>query len=339
MDTLKPSLVRQMFVLLVVIFLGFLIFKEMLPYLSGVLGAITLFVILKGFMAKLLARGWRKSIAAGTLLLLSFIGILIPVGVIIVMLSNKIGKAVANSERVIAAIKDNANKLEIYLGYDLSSGIDSSSIAGWLTSNLQNLAGGTFNAVIAIGVMYFLLYYMLVNREQLNATLRSYIPLDEDNIELIEKEGNISVRSNALGIPLVALFQGIIALIGYVIFGVPDPFFWFAITAIGSMVPFIGSALGFIPVTVLLLASGHNWQAIGVLLYGIVIVGTTDNVVRLYILERISSVHPLITLIGVIVGVQLFGFIGLIFGPLLISLFLLIVKIYKKEYGNEINNI
>lgn len=339
MDTLKPSLVRQMFVLLVVIFLGFLIFKEMLPYLSGVLGAITLFVILKGFMAKLLARGWRKSIAAGTLLLLSFIGILIPVGVIIVMLSNKIGKAVANSERVIAAIKDNANKLETYLGYDLSSGIDSSSVAGWLTSNLQNLAGGTFNAVIAIGVMYFLLYYMLVNREQLNATLRSYIPLDEDNIELIEKEGNISVRSNALGIPLVALFQGIIALIGYVIFGVPDPFFWFAITAIGSMVPFIGSALGFIPVTVLLLASGHNWQAVGVLLYGIVIVGTTDNVVRLYILERISSVHPLITLIGVIVGVQLFGFIGLIFGPLLISLFLLIVKIYKKEYGNELNNI
>ncbi|QED38905.1 AI-2E family transporter [Antarcticibacterium arcticum] len=339
MDTLKPSLVRQLFVLLVLIFLGFLIFREMLPYLSGVLGAITLFVILKGFMAKLLARGWKKSLAAGTLLLLSFIGILIPVGVIIVMLSNKIGKAVANSERVIAAIKDNANKLETYLGYDLSSGIDSTSIAGWLTSNLQNLAGGTFNAVIAIGVMYFLLYYMLVNREKLNTTLRSYIPLDEDNIELIEKEGDISVRSNALGIPLVAFFQGIIALIGYVIFGVPDPFFWFAITAIGSMVPFIGSALGFIPVTVLLLASGQNWQAIGVLLYGIVIVGTTDNVVRLYILERISSVHPLITLIGVIVGVQLFGFIGLIFGPLLISLFLLIVKIYKKEYGNELNNI
>lgn len=338
MDTLKPSLVRQLFVLLILIFLGFLIFKEMLPYLSGVLGAITLFVILKGFMAKLVGRGWKKSLAAGALLLASFIVILIPVGSIIFMLSTKIGKAVANSERVVAAIKDNAHKLETYLGYNLSNSIDSSSIAGWLTSNLQNLAGGTFNAVIAIGVMYFLLYYMLINRENLSATLRTYVPLDEGNIELIEKESDISVRSNALGIPLVALFQGIVALIGYVIFGVPDPFFWFAITAIGSMVPFIGSALGFVPVTVLLLASGHNLQAIGVLLYGIVVVGTTDNVVRLYILERISSVHPLITLIGVIVGVQLFGFIGLIFGPLLISLFLLIVKIYKKEYGNELSN-
>ncbi|HSJ11378.1 MAG TPA: AI-2E family transporter [Gillisia sp.] len=338
MDTLKPSLVRQLFVLLILIFLGFLIFKEMLPYLSGVLGAITLFVILKGFMAKLVGRGWKKSLAAGALLLASFIVILIPVGSIILMLSTKIGKAVANSERVVAAVKDNAHKLETYLGYNISSSLDSSSIAGWLTSNLQNLAGGTFNAVIAIGVMYFLLYYMLINRENLSVTLRTYVPLDEENIELIEKESDISVRSNALGIPLVALFQGIVALIGYVIFGVPDPFFWFAITAIGSMVPFIGSALGFVPVTVLLLASGHNLQAIGVLLYGIVVVGTTDNVVRLYILERISSVHPLITLIGVIVGVQLFGFIGLIFGPLLISLFLLIVKIYKKEYGNELSN-
>jgi len=99
---------------------------------------------------------------------------------------------------------------------------------------------------------------MLINRENLSATLKTYVPLDEENIELIEKESDISVRSNALGIPLVALFQGIIALIGYVIFGVPDPFLWFAITAIGSMVPFIGSALGFVPVTVLLLASGHN---------------------------------------------------------------------------------
>jgi predicted PurR-regulated permease PerM len=137
-----------------------------------------------------------------------------------------------------------------------------------------------------------------------------------------------------LGIPLVAIFQGIIALIGYLILGVPDPFFWFVITAIGSMIPFIGTAIGIIPVVILLIAQGDNWQAIAMLIYGFVVVGSTDNLIRLYILDRLAAVHPLITLFGVIVGVQLFGFIGLIFGPLLISLFLLILKIYKKEYGN-----
>lgn len=333
MDRLGSSLVRQLFVLLVILFLGFLIFKEIVPYLSGVLGAITLFVILKNWMSSLVRRGWKKPIAAAVLMLASIIGILIPVVLIVFMLSSKIGIAVANSERVIAAVKDQAATLEEYLGYNISSDIDSSSVTGWLTTNLQSLAGGTFDAFIAIGIMYFMLYYMLVNREGLNDVLSSYVPLDDENILLIEKESDLSVKSNALGIPLVAIIQGIIALIGFLIFGVPDPFFWFAITAIGSMVPFIGSALGIIPVTVLLLANGQNWQAIAILIYGLAVVGSTDNFVRLYILERLSSVHPLITLFGVIVGVQLFGFIGLIFGPLLISLFLLIVKIYKKEYG------
>lgn len=339
MKRIGPTLVRQLFVLLAILFLGFLIFVEIIPYLSGILGAITLFVILKTWMGKLERRGWKRSLAAIVLMLASFIGILIPVALIVLMLSSKIGKAVANSERVIAAVKDQASTFEEYVGYNISSDIDSSAIAGWLTTNLQSLAGGTFDAFIAIGIMYFMLYYMLINKDHINDVILKYVPLDRDNIILIEEESDLSVKSNALGIPLVAIIQGVIALIGFLIFGVPDPFFWFAITAIGSMVPFIGSALGIIPVTVLLLANGQNWQAIAILIYGIAVVGAADNFVRLYILERLSSVHPLITLFGVVVGVPLFGFIGLIFGPLLISLFLLIVKIYKKEYGNDDDEI
>ena len=175
---------------------------------------------------------------------------------------------------------------------------------------------------------------MLVKRDSMKSSLISYIPLGNENLKIIGKESDQLVRSNALGIPLVAIFQGIIALIGYLILGVPDPFFWFVITAIGSMIPFIGTAIGIIPVVILLIAQGDNWQAIAMLIYGFVVVGSTDNLIRLYILDRLAAVHPLITLFGVIVGVQLFGFIGLIFGPLLISLFLLILKIYKKEYGN-----
>lgn len=339
MERLKPSIVRQIFVLLVIAFLGFLIFKEIIPFLSGILGAITLYVILKNWMSKLEARGWKKSFAAVLLMIASFIGILVPVVLIVIMLSSKIGQAIANSEKVVAAVKEQANHLEEYLEFDVSNSIDTTSITAWLTANLQSLAGGTFSAFIAIGIMYFLLYYMLINRASMNEGLKSYIPLNDENIRLIEKESDLSVKSNALGIPLVAIIQGVIALIGFLIFGVPDPLFWFTITAVGSMIPFVGSALGIIPVTLLLLSQGQNWQAIAILIYGLVVVGAADNFVRLYILEKLSSVHPLITLFGVIVGVPLFGFIGLIFGPLLISLFLLILKIYKKEYGNEYDNL
>lgn len=334
MDRLKPSLVRQIFVLLLILFLTVLIVTEILPYLSGVLGAVTLYVILKGWMKKLLDRGWKPPLAAALLMAGSFIGILIPVSLFAIMLTSKIGKAVANSERVLSALKLQLNNIEEHLGYSISSGIDTAAVTNWVSSNLQSLAGGTFNAFIAIGIMYFMLYYMLTNRQSLRESMITYIPLGQENLRIIGDESNQLVKSNALGIPLVAFVQGIIALVGFLIFGVPDPFFWFVITAIGSMIPFIGTAIGIIPAAILLFAQGSDWQGIAILIYGFVVVGSTDNIIRLYVLEKLASVHPLITLFGVIVGVPLFGFIGLIFGPLLISLFLLILKIYKKEYGN-----
>ena len=104
---------------------------------------------------------------------------------------------------------------------------------------------------------------------------------------------------------------------------------------IGSMIPFVGNLLGTLPVFILTLSDGETFQAWGILVYGIVVVGLTDNIIRLYVLKRLDDVHPLITLIGVIVGIPLFGFIGLVFGPLLINLFLVIVRIYKREYGKE----
>lgn len=306
----------------------------MLPYLSGVLGAVTLYVILKPWMKGLLNRGWKPPLAATLLMTVSFVGILIPVSIIAFMLTSKIGKAAANSERVLSALKAQLDNFEEYLGYNISSSIDTSAVTNWVSGNLQSLAGGTFNAFIAIGIMYFMLYYMLTNRQSMRESMIAYIPLGKDNLRIIGEESNQLVKSNALGIPLVAIVQGVIALIGFLILGVPDPFFWFVITSIGSMIPFIGTAIGVIPASILLFAQGNDWQAVALLIYGFVVVGSTDNIIRLYVLEKLASVHPLITLFGVIVGVPLFGFIGLIFGPLLISLFLLILKIYKKEYGN-----
>lgn len=339
MNRLKPSLVRQLFVLLLILFLLVLIFKEILPYLSGVLGAITLHVILRKRMSRLVEKGWRPVVAASFLMFLSFIGILVPITLTVIMLTSKIGKAVANSERVIQAVKNQINAAETYFGYDLSQSIDSSGVANWLSNNLQSLGVGTFNAIIAIGIMYFMLYYMLIHRDELKQLMISYIPLGEDNLRVIGIEGDELVKSNALGIPLVAFFQGLVALIGFFIVGVSDPLFWFVITAIGAMIPFIGTAVGIVPVAILLFSQDMQWQGIFILIYGFLVVGITDNILRVYILNRLASVHPLITLFGVIVGVPLFGFIGLIFGPLLVSLFLLILKIYKHEYGKTEDKI
>jgi|TARA_R110000823_G_scaffold315687_1_gene449783 predicted PurR-regulated permease PerM len=333
---IPPQIIRQIFVILLILLMGSLIFRELLPYLTGVLGAVTIYVLMRKWMAKLVnQKKWNPSLAAAFLMLLSFVGILIPIAGIILMLTNKIGDAVQNSAAVIKALKEQLAKIEDTVGYDLTSQIDPSAITGWLSDNLQNLAGGTFNAFIAIGLMYFMLYYMFTNRTDLRESLKEYIPMHRGNLKEIGIEVQAMVRSNALGIPLVAVAQGIVALIGFLIFGIEDPFFWFVIVTIGSMIPFVGTLVGILPVFVLTLSTGHSFQAWGILIYGFVVVGSTDNIIRLYVLKKLDNVHPLVTLIGVIVGVPLFGFIGLIFGPLLISLFMVIVRIYRKEYGKE----
>lgn len=337
MQSIKPSLFRQLFVISLIILLGWLIFKEMATYLSGILGAITLFVLMRkgqGYLVK--KRTWHPGLAAGLLMTASFLVILVPIAGLVLMLTSKISKAVENSGKVVEIVKTELSSLETRFGLDLASSIDTSSITEWISRNLQGLAGGTFNIFIAIGIMYFMLYYMLTNRRTFRESLLEYIPLSEKNLNLIGKDTEDLVKSNAIGIPLVALLQGVVALLGFLIFGVEDPFFWFAIVTVGSMIPFVGTALGILPVCIILYAAGDIWQAVALAFYGIVVVGSTDNLFRLVIQKRLADVHPLVTIIGVVVGVPLFGFIGLIFGPIVISIFLLIVKIYKQEYGKQV---
>lgn len=338
MKTIPQNIIRQTFVLLIVIIMGGLIFRELLPYFTGVLGAITIYVLLRGWMLRLVRKGWKPWIAATLLCLVSFVGILLPASGLLILLGNKIGNAVQNSERVVKAFKDQLKVLEDQLGYDLASQIDVGAISSWLSNNLQSFAGSTFNVFIAIGLMYFMLYYMFTDRRMIKNTVGDYLPVSGQNLKIIGKEIQAMVRSNALGIPLVALVQGIVALIGFLLFGIQDPFFWFVIVTIGSMIPFVGTLIGILPVFILELSSGNTGQAWGILIYGLVVVGSSDNLVRLFVMKKLDNVHPLITLIGVIVGVPLFGFIGLIFGPLLISLFLVLVSIYRKEYNAEANS-
>ncbi len=127
MKSISPKIIRQLLILMVLGIIGFLIFIELLPYLSGVLGAITIYVLMRGWMAKLVKKGWNKSLAASFLMLLSFVGILIPISGMILMLGNKIGSAVNNSEKLLNALQEQIVTFEKRFGYDFYSDIDVSS--------------------------------------------------------------------------------------------------------------------------------------------------------------------------------------------------------------------
>jgi predicted PurR-regulated permease PerM len=193
--------------------------------------------------------------------------------------------------------------------------------------------GATFDTLTTLVIMYFILYFMLVDGRKMESNFYDWVPLKDENTMLLRTELNHMVYANAIGIPLIALAQGIVGLIAYLFLGVDEPWFWFVITCLASMLPVFGAALAYIPVALLFFAGGHTGKGIIMLLYGFLIIGTVDNLFRFWVLRRIGDVHPLITGFGVLIGVSLFGFIGLIFGPILISLFLVLIKIYANEFN------
>jgi predicted PurR-regulated permease PerM len=277
----------------------------------------------------------RKSIAALLLMLGSFIVILLPINGLVSILTSKILPALRNYNVIIPKIEGMVKGLEQKYGFDILTEENLKHLGEWSVNEVPKLLGATLSGVFLVVVMYFILYFMLTEGQKLESNLLKWIPLKEHNAAYLRKRLNTLVYSNAIGIPLVALMQAIVALIGYWVTGVNEPFLWFVATFIAAMIPVVGSMIVYVPLSIMLLANDMTWQGIGLFLYGFIVIGSVDNVFRFWLQKSIGDTHPLVTVFGVIIGLNLFGFIGLVFGPILLSLFLLLVEIYAKEFSEK----
>jgi len=328
--------IRQVLILATILTLGLVLFNQLKSLIPAFLGAYTLYVLLRRWMFVLQGKyKWNKSATAALLMLLSFLIILLPLFLVVNMLSSKIAFAMQHSQEVLASLQAYIEKIEGKYKINILTDANLEKVTTWGGETVPKILGATFDTLTGIVITYFVLYFMLVDGRKMESNFYDWVPLKDENTLLLRKELNSLVYSNAIGIPLIAILQGIVGLIGYLILGVDEPWFWFVITCITSMLPVLGAAIAYIPVSLLFFADGHSAKGIIMLIYGLGIIGTVDNLFRFMVLKRIGDVHPLITGFGVIIGVGLFGFIGLIFGPILISLFLVLIKIYANEFNIE----
>jgi len=328
--------IRQVLILATIIILGLVLFSQLKSLIPAFLGAYTLYVLLRNGMFVLQGRyKWKKSLAASVLMLLSFLIILLPIFLVVNMLSSKVAFAMQHSQEVLASLKAYIGKLEGQYKINILTDANLNKITAWTGETVPKILGGAFDTLTSIVIMYFILYFMLVEGRKMESNFYDWVPLKDENTLLLRRELNSMVYSNAIGIPLIAILQGVVGLIGYLVLGVNEPWFWFVLTCITSMLPILGAAIAYVPAGLLFFANGHSTKGVLMLLYGFGVIGTVDNLFRFVILKRIGDVHPLITGFGVIIGVGLFGFIGLIFGPILISLFLVLIKIYANEFSIE----
>jgi predicted PurR-regulated permease PerM len=325
--------IRQVFFIVLIALLGLLLFSELYTFLPALLGAVTLYIVMRRWMFHLtIKKKWRKGWTAALLMLLSMIVILLPIALLINMLSSKITFAIQHSDELVGSLKKIVTEIEQKFKIKITRDENINRLGDFIRSSIPKLLGATFNTLGTIFFMYFILYFMLVNGRKMEANIYEHIPLKDENAMMLGTEVKNMVISNSVVIPVIAVLQGVVALIGYLIIGVNEPWFWFVVTCITAMLPVVGAALAYVPLAIIFFANGDTGKGIFMLIYGFGVIGTVDNIFRFTLARKIGNVHPLVTVFGVIIGLSVFGFIGLIFGPLLISLFLLLLKIYSSEF-------
>jgi len=315
------------------VFLGLIIFRETLPFLSGVLGAITIYILVRKQMERLCTkRHMKRSFAALLILGEVLFCFLIPAFLAIWLLINRLTAFDLDPSSLISTIQHFINLIQDKTGYDILNAGNISTVTSYLTRVLQTILGEISFFIINAVVLLFVLYFMLTGSKEFEKYMYEILPFSEDNRKNVLHEIKVMVRSNAIGIPLLAVIQGIIAMIGYIIFGAPDPVLFGFLTCFATILPLIGTSLIWFPLAVYLATTGNWFGAIGLAAYALLIISNVDNVIRFILQKQMANTHPLITVFGVIIGLTLFGFWGVIFGPLLISMFILCLNMFKKEY-------
>ncbi len=338
-DVLSNTLLRQIALIMSILLLGGLLFVHLNSFIPALLGAYTLYILLGGWVKKMEAK-WKMSriIAIVIVMLGSFLMFLLPMYFVGQVLFHSHTLALDQYSSFFKAVKGFVEQIEIKYQVNLLDEKSLDKVFSWLTQSASKLINGAVNGITGIFLSYLILYFMLRERELLDKTLIKIFPLNQENSEQLLGEVNKLVFSNAIGIPVIGIVQGVTGLLIYLILGVPNAILWFLVTCIVSMIPILGSALAYIPVSILLFANHDNVRGLIMLLYGFFVIGSVDNIFRIWLQNKLGDTHPLITLFGVIVGVQLWGFTGLIFGPILFSLFLLLSTYYGREFQGKEEN-
>lgn len=319
--------------IILILLLGIIFLYEGWPYMSGLMGAVTLFAMQRRQMRTLTKKyHWKRSLAATVLVLEALFFFLIPLTVIVFMIIDVFSNVTIDINAIMTQFNELMAFIQQKFGSDLMSMDNLSFLPKLGTSIVQSLVANTYSIIMNGIIILFVLFYMLYSYESFQQAIKELLPFNEENRQILLEETDEIIRANAIGIPVLALIQGAFAYVGYLILGVNNPLFYALLTAFATIIPVLGTMIIWVPLAIALILQNHLMAGLGLAIYGVVVIGGVDNIARFLMQKKLADIHPLITVFGVIIGVSVFGFWGVIFGPLLLSLLVLFINMYRYEY-------
>ncbi len=214
-----------------------------------------------------------------------------------------------------------------------------SKVTGFVIEKVSSIVLALPMILLNLFVIFFSVFYLLRDGDLLVANVKSILPIHPLHREHIFKRLQETARAVIFGSLVVAVIQGALGGLGFLVFGISSPLLWGMVMALFALVPFVGTAMIWVPagIGLILAGSAENnpalvWKGMGLLIYGAVIVSGIDNVLKPMLISDQAKIHPVLILVGVLGGLAAFGISGFIVGPLIIATFKVFMDIYKQEY-------
>ncbi|MEQ1855709.1 MAG: AI-2E family transporter [Longimicrobiales bacterium] len=303
------------------------------PFLTGLIGTLILYVTFRPLNEWFGARV-RPTVSAGITTALAVFIVLIPglsLAGMIVSQAQGIASGIVESP-LVARLSDRR-----VWGFDVGPQLAQlgEALVGWIGTSAFSLIGTATLLALNLTIAFFGLYYLLLKPQEAWDLTRPYLPFTRKNTAKLRKRFRDVTNSTLIGTLLISLVQGLLTAVAFGVVGLPNAMFWGFVTAIFAILPVVGSGLVWGPGAGALLLEGRTGAAIGLVFWGIGVVGMVDNLIRPLVYRRWAHVHPMLTLVGAIAGVRYFGILGILIGPLALSYFFELIRMYRESYVDD----
>ena len=308
---------------------GLIIWKFLIPLVSAVILSYIFHPVYRWIRNKTN----RPRLSGFLMLFLIIIGILLPLALLTKAIINE-ATTLFNTDISLEQIQESLHYvgIEIDISAVAADAIIeiSQAIKQWIV-RIPWLLSRITDAVVNLFVMFFVMFYLFTDGEKIVLWLREHLPLRESlKKEILLQTGKLT-SALLIGQVITAIIQGIVGGIGFLIFGIKGAVLWGFVMTILAFIPVIGTFLVWVPAGIILILEQDYFSGIGILIYGALIISTIDNILKPKLVSKRAPIHPVTVLLGVLGGLTVFGIMGVVIGPVILSLFSLFLRVYLKS--------
>lgn len=310
------------------------------PFIGALTISLTLAIAFRSVFRKLAKKfNGRRSLASLATILIVLVVVILPLSLIGTKVFKEISDIYLNyatngtDKNILSNLSLTANNwLSNYfpgVNFDLQTYTERG--IGWLFVNLNAIFSSALKIIFNLFIIFITLFYLFKDGKKLRQAIFRLSPLDDKENAMVATHLELTINSVVKGTIIIAIVQGLLAGVGFSLFSISEPILWGILATLASILPGFGTGLVFFPMVIYLFTTGSYGQATGLAIWGIAVVGLVDNFLRPFLLERDIKIHPLLIFLSVLGGLSLFGTLGFILGPLILSMAFSLGHIYQEK--------